>query len=283
MMREKTIINKIYLKIGVFALLLVVGVLINNINVEAAGKKLSMKNRYTTQYRLSKSQKDFWNQTLKEYKSGKKGIIDIDTKMTRAETERIVYNPALLPNLYYTDALIFPCTYGIKVDGSGIVMHVNVNDLKNALNSSASNQKKVNKIIKKLKLTRKTSESDAVKKINNYLIKTISYDYSCKGYRLSDALKGKSTCSGYARAFCAIGKTVGLDAKYIAGTGITTKQSGFHAWNSVKIGNSTKYLDICWNDSTKNASKYLLITKKQISKNHKAKPSNNKNIIYKYI
>lgn len=60
MTREKRIINKIYFKIGVFALLLVVGVLINNINVEAAGKKLSMKNRYTTQYKLSKSQKDFW-------------------------------------------------------------------------------------------------------------------------------------------------------------------------------------------------------------------------------
>lgn len=275
-------INKILYKIGLFALLLIIGVLINTVKVDAASK-ISMKNRYTSQYKLSNSQRDFWNQTLKEYKKGKKGIVDIYTKMTRKETERIVYNPEILSGLFYTDALIFPCTYGIKTDGSGIVMHVNMNDLKKAINSSSFNQKKINKIIRKLKLSRKTSQMDAVKKINNYLIKTISYDYSCKRYRLSDALKGSTTCSGYARAFCAIGKTVGLDARYVAGTGITSTQRGFHAWNSVKIGNSTKYLDICWNDSTKNSTKYLLISKKQISKNHKSKPSNNKNIIYKYI
>lgn len=67
-------INKILYKIGLFALLLIIGVLINTVKVDAASK-ISMKNRYTSQYKLSNSQRDFWNQTLKEYKKGKKELL----------------------------------------------------------------------------------------------------------------------------------------------------------------------------------------------------------------
>lgn len=282
-MKEKTKNMTRYFKLGLFVLLFVASFMINTTRVEAAGRKLSMKNLYTTQYKLNSKQKDFWNKTMKEYKSGKRGVVDIDTKMTRAEVEKLVYNPSLLPNLYYTDTTVLPCTFGIKTDGSGIIMHMKMDELDKAIKTSTFNQKKIKKIIKKLKLTKKTTQTDAVKKINSYLVKNISYDYSCTKYTLSDALKGKSVCNGYARAFCAIAKTVGLNAQYVAGTGYTSTNSGFHAWNKVKIGGSWKYLDVCWNDTSKTVTKYLLNTKKQISKNHKEKPSDNKNIIYKYI
>lgn len=59
-------------------------------------------------------------------------------------------------------------------------------------------------------------------------------------------IEGTSVCQGYANLFYRLALEMGLDARIIGGTGITSTGSGPHAWNIVGLGDKYYNLDATW-------------------------------------
>lgn len=274
---RKTITRTLFLLILTFVIF---GICPNTIEAKAKNRMLTMNNIYETQYELTVSQETFWNQILKLYNKGVRKSVVTEIEMTVSEMQMIMYNPHILPECYYSDETsyisgICPIYDKKKTKVTGQI--VKMKKIAKILDNSKANEKKIKRIINQLKLTKKTTEINAVKKINKYISDTVKYDYKRKRHTLSTALSGNAVCSGYAYEFCAICKTVGLNAQVIIGIAKTNSGWGAHAWNKVKVNNATKYVDVCWND-TGESLKYLLISKNKISVDHKDKSK----IKYKY-
>lgn len=265
-------------------LLVLIGIIFeidpDTIDAKAKNKMLTMNNIYETQYKLTNSQEIFWNQILELYNKGvRKGIVT-EIEMTVYEMQMIMYNPHILPECHYSDATSYLpgiCPIYDKKKTKVTGQMVQMKKIAATLDNSKLNEKKIKRIINQLKLTKKTTEVNAVKKINKYISDTVKYDYKHKKNTLSAALSGNTVCSGYAYEFCAICKTVGLNAQYVVGIVKTNTGWQPHSWNKVKVNNVIKYVDVCWNDTGETLN-YLLISKNRISVNRK----NKSKTMYKY-
>jgi len=63
-------------------------------------------------------------------------------------------------------------------------------------------------------------------------------------------VNGKSVCAGYADAFRLVALMAGLKSAYAS--------SGTHAWNLVKVGGKWYNVDLCWDDTGIDNSRWLL-------------------------
>ena len=109
------------------------------------------------------------------------------------------------------------------------------------------------------------SEKEAVKTINNWICRKISYSESNPD--AATALQtGVGNCAVYAALFEGMCNNAGIQNRYHAGYANNGSITGPHAWNSVCLNETWYYVDVCWNDSTNN--KYLLISEEQINKDH---------------
>lgn len=126
--------------------------------------------------------------------------------------------------------------------------------------------KLINNIIAEVN-TKETS-IEKVRYINYKMLETFDYDDTLRnksGDLLNAALNNnKIICFGYSYIFKDICTRVGLNAEIILGT----TPYGTHSWNSVQIGNETKYVDVCWNETAKTNETYLLISKEEMAKDH---------------
>lgn len=105
-----------------------------------------------------------------------------------------------------------------------------------------------------------------LRQIHDYICKKASYDYTYDpdlNSIYSLATTGKTRCAGYSEAFEEICNYVGMNVKYVTGYG----GGGLHAWNSVKIDETTYYIDVTWDDTESNYD-YFLLTAEQLSKDH---------------
>ena len=99
--------------------------------------------------------------------------------------------------------------------------------------------------------------------INNWLCNHMTYDLSY--YTTRDAiLLGRGRCQGYANAYKNLMNAAGIPTDYISGYG----EGGRHGWNRVLINGAYYYVDVTWNDSTGNYSKYLLLSEGEMNRDH---------------
>lgn len=104
------------------------------------------------------------------------------------------------------------------------------------------------------------SEKDAVTKINNWIIGHVQYSI---GYTTAEEAYslGLAQCCGYAKLFKYMCENANMQCQYVVGctssSDISTSSCpACHAWNRVKIGGESYYIDVCWNDTSNN--KYFL-------------------------
>ena len=130
--------------------------------------------------------------------------------------------------------------------------------------------KRVKSIIKKLKPKKKTSDYKKVKKVYDYICKSVTYaKNTSKGinYTAYAALFNKeAVCQGYALLAYKFFKELGLETRLIPGY----SSNQLHGWNIVKVGKYYYNIDSTW-DATylKNNYKYHYFLKGDKFKNHK--------------
>ena len=110
--------------------------------------------------------------------------------------------------------------------------------------SSEENSKKVEtkakNIVRSLNLNG-LSTSVKIRKISDWFINNVSYDYSDSGNAMADwpLLYGKGVCCEIANAVAMVAGYAGVDIRYVA--------NDEHAWNIVLDGGVWKSLDVTWN------------------------------------
>ena len=78
---------------------------------------------------------------------------------------------------------------------------------------------------------------------------------------------GKAVCAGYARAFVLLCQAVGLDAIYVADTGMN------HGWNAVRLDGQTYFIDCTFDDPVPDQGQYVsddyfLLSTEQLETTH---------------
>lgn len=104
-------------------------------------------------------------------------------------------------------------------------------------------------IIKKCNIENIDSTYERIKVLHDYIVENVEYDVSLKNENAYSAIKkGSSTCQGYSLLFYKLLAEAGIKSRYITGTGISSKDTGPHGWNIVKIGGVWYNVDVTWDD-----------------------------------
>lgn len=104
-------------------------------------------------------------------------------------------------------------------------------------------------IIKKCNIENIDSTYERIKVLHDYIVNNVEYDMSLKNENAYSAIKeGSSTCQGYSLLFYKLLAEAGIKSRYITGTGISSKDTGPHGWNIVKIGGVWYNVDVTWDD-----------------------------------
>lgn len=108
--------------------------------------------------------------------------------------------------------------------------------------------KRIKQILDRLDIE-KDSQYEKVKKIHDYVIKTVKYDNSLTYFTTYDSLfKGKATCQGYMLLTYKLLTMAGVECRCIDGKGIGQKTTESHGWNIVKLGEKWYNMDVTWDD-----------------------------------
>ena len=134
--------------------------------------------------------------------------------------------------------------------------------------------KALNKIIAQIDPTLPDREKALL--LHDYLVSHVQYSQSIYSVSPNDCMSafgpimnGAGVCSGYAKAYQALLKKVGIEAKYISGKVSTTG----HGWNLVKLNDSWYHVDVTWDDPSPDrlgyvSHDYFLLSDSAISKDH---------------
>lgn len=124
-------------------------------------------------------------------------------------------------------------------------------------------------ILNELGIDSSITQKDAIVKINDWICKHKSYDYSIldnpelvDGSIYTSFMSEKGVCANYAVEFQVLCLMSGIECHYYASSKMN------HAWNKVVFSDGSHlWVDVTWND-TDNTTKYLLITDEQLLKDH---------------
>ena len=96
------------------------------------------------------------------------------------------------------------------------------------------------------------SDFEKIKRIYDYVMDCVAYDFSYSRYTAYHALaEGYTVCQGYALLIYRLMLMAGLDCRYITGDA-----GGPHAWNIVKLDGVYYHVDATWDDPIMDATKY---------------------------
>lgn len=113
------------------------------------------------------------------------------------------------------------------------------------------------------------TDEQKVAYINDTIVSTFDYDWQLRdtgsGYLEAYRLGDKIVCSGYATIFSDLCKRAGLESEVIIGE---TAAGVPHAWNYVRVDGRTKYIDVCWNDTSGNNRYVFLVPLREIREDH---------------
>ena len=122
--------------------------------------------------------------------------------------------------------------------------------------------------INQMQLTGDETEAEIYKKVHNYIIRNIEYDYDALKnpdmYPEAFTVRGiferkKAVCEGISKAFKLLCDRVGAKDVYVV-EGISSRE-GFgnsipHAWNIVKSGNKYSHIDVTWDLGSSSTCRY---------------------------
>lgn len=122
--------------------------------------------------------------------------------------------------------------------------------------------------INQMQLTGDETEAEIYKKVHNYIIRNIEYDYDALKnpdmYPEAFTVRGiferkKAVCEGISKAFKLLCDRVGAKDVYVV-EGISSRE-GFgnsipHTWNIVKFGNKYSHIDVTWDLGSSSTCRY---------------------------
>ena len=122
------------------------------------------------------------------------------------------------------------------------------------------------------------SDSEKVRKLNEFVCQSAEYDYKSESSGLADFVyKRKAVCTGYAEALSYM-----LDCVNIKNFKVTADVYGqdmsktLHVWNAVYIDGGWLHVDTTWNDATISeanpSGKYFLLSGSEIFENRQKLP-----------
>ena len=115
-------------------------------------------------------------------------------------------------------------------------------------------------------ITKDMNDTDKARKIYDFVVESLDYDYSTVNNSAYQALKeGRTMCAGYAQLFYLMSKRAGLSSGYRIGEA----GNDLHIWNTVLIDNRVYNVDATWADKNINARyKYFMTDDEELSKTH---------------
>ncbi len=124
------------------------------------------------------------------------------------------------------------------------------------------------KIDEKLKniITKDMNDTQKARKIYDFVVENLEYDYSTVNNSAYQALnEGRTMCAGYAQLFYLMSQRAGLKTGYRIGEA----RNDLHIWNTVLIDNTVYNIDSTWADKNiTNRYKYFMIDDEKLSKTH---------------
>ncbi len=147
----------------------------------------------------------------------------------------------------------------------------------------STKQSELNSVVDKVVSSAPSGTDYEVEKyVNDYLVDNCTYDddasakmdsgeYQGEAHNAYGALVEKmAVCDGYSQAFKLICNKLGIDCVTVSGY---VDGDGAHAWNAIKLDGKWSFVDVTWDDSTNNESKFNYLyfneTTELISKDHK--------------
>lgn len=180
----------------------------------------------------------------------------------KAKTEKKINAYIDIINYLYGNYIEFDPSVLVTGDGYSFILN------KDKIRSFKKKNKMVDQFFQKemlsLGITSNTTEYEAVRRINDWICKNMSYDNTYTHITANDMLStGTGVCSAYAELFVKICNFYGIKSKYVTNT-VTLN----HAWNLVCIDDIWYEIDICWNDASSSYN-YFLMTREESSRIHK--------------
>lgn len=213
-------------------------------------KKRSVKKKYWKQARnlknkILKSKKKVYRVKYKS-KSHKKNVIMTFATMYARYTPYEENEPDMYKDCEYCE--------------------VTVSKFKKSLKIAKAIRKKINAIIKYLKIDKHTTQVSAMQRFNSWIIGQMTYRdslYHCTTY--DGFITGIGVCRTYSFMFRHLCNRVGIRCY--------TVQTKDHEFNAIPWGERTLYTDVCWNDTgtnlwCDNTLTWFMIDKKQLYKDH---------------
>lgn len=125
-------------------------------------------------------------------------------------------------------------------------------------NMNCNMEKWIVAAINQLQLVGDETEEDIYRKVHNYLIRNVEYDYEAlenpdmymESFTICGVFKyKKAVCEGISKAFKLLCNRIGVKEVYIVEG--TSSQEGFgdsipHVWNIVKSNNKYSHIDVTW-------------------------------------
>ena len=230
-------------------------------------KNLSMENLYLTES-LPAEYQEFWDSIMDIYLTGERGRVEVKTTLTNGQINDMFRNYIdVIPEIQYSAyegnfVISYRQEEGVYIPGLYIPT-ISFEKIDNAITASNLVKTKVQDAIYSIGLNSNWKEEDAANAICDYVVNMTDYDYSYARGNIEDAFTGTTTCGGYARAYQAIAKSVGLPCDYIVGD----TPNGYHAWNRVLVDGTWKYYDCTWND-TAEVNKWRGISESEMNQDH---------------
>lgn len=143
---------------------------------------------------------------------------------------------------------------------------ISVKGFKKSLKKAKQIRKKINAIVKYLKINKRVTKIAAMQRFNSWIIGQMTYKdsvYHCTTY--DGFFNGIGVCRTYTYLFRHLCNRVGIECYAV--------QTVDHEFNAIPWGERTLYTDVCWNDTgttlwCDNTLHWFMINKKQLYKDH---------------
>ncbi len=288
-----------------FVVFVVLVIKLVGIDDKPADKKVDMTDFYSETNpnheglydQLNDFEKGFYNDLYETVKSGK---LTFEKSGVNYSEYRDAFSKAVNA-LFYDHPEFFWINGGAKMNCKGVALDTNSDTVVVTLgcydywNYVIKPEKYIDELNQKVQelaneAKKYSTDYERVKFVHDYLVTNVEYDHfaadeinnsvraasSEHAYSAYGCLvKNKAVCSGYAKAFQLVMKTLGIKCDYITGDA-----GGPHGWNCVYIDGQGYYMDVTWDDADdKDANgnlcypegveyKYFCVTTQELSRNH---------------
>ncbi|MCR5204572.1 MAG: hypothetical protein K6E47_05920 [Lachnospiraceae bacterium] len=183
---------------------------------------------------VARSQQEIYDLINTAVKSGK-GEIYFETAINPNFLDLFTIMENATANGDYAGCEIYAMRYEYNYSPNGYTVHLHLSDPSRI--ESFLTEIRVKRIASKFE---DLSDYEKIKGVHDYLVLLNRY-VAFEGGAYSALFKGRSSCTGYAFAFYAIMRELGID--------VTLEIGSAHAWNRVKLDGKWYNMDVTWDDN----------------------------------